>query len=69
MDGGSTVQKIWGFGSKKPKGAQQQLTHQMVVEIQFGRSSFMEGTHSTQVWLGRSMVFSESDTNIWCGSM
>ena len=29
----------------------------MVVEIQFGRSSSMEGTHSTQVWSGRSIVF------------
>ena len=69
MDGGSIEQRIWGFGSKKPKGTQQQLTHRMVVEIQFGRSSSMEGTHSTQVWSGRSMVFRGSDRNIWCGSM
>ena len=28
-----TEQKIWGFGSNKPKGTQQQLIYQMVVEI------------------------------------
>ena len=44
-------------------------SYQMVVEIQFGRSSFMEGTHSTQVWSGRSMVFRGNARNIWCGSM
>ncbi|KAG5627527.1 hypothetical protein H5410_012745 [Solanum commersonii] len=41
----------------------------MVVEIQFGRSSSMEGTHLTQVRSGRLMVLRGSDRNIWCGSM
>ena len=60
---------MWGVGSKKSKDAQQQFTYQMVVEIQFGRSSSMEGTHSTQVWSGRSIVFRGSARNIWRWSM
>ena len=38
----------------------------MVLEIQLGRSSSIERSHSTQVRLGRSMT-SRSAENIWCG--